>query len=68
MTVEEYLNIHEAGGMLKRSPAALRNLAYRKQIPYRKVAGRLTFLRSELEQWIDQAEGLRWEDIQIKRR
>lgn len=63
MTVEQYLNSREAGRMLKRSPAALRNLVMRRRIPFRKVAGRLVFIRSELERWIDGAEGVRFEDL-----
>jgi hypothetical protein len=36
----------------------------RKKIPFRKPGGRLLFLRSEIEQWIELAGGVRLEEIQ----
>lgn len=63
MSVEEYLNSQEAGRMLRRSPAALRNLVMRRRIPFRKVAGRLMFIRSELERWVNEADGVSVEEV-----
>jgi hypothetical protein len=60
--MEEYLNSQECGKFIKRTPGAVRNLVLRRAIPYRKAGGRLLFLRSELEKWIDSAEGLRLVD------
>jgi hypothetical protein len=60
--LKTYLNSREAGEMIRRSPAAIRNLVLRKQIPFRKVAGRLVFLRSELEQWVEGSPGVRLEE------
>jgi len=63
MTGEEYLDSRKAGDLLGRSPAAMRNLVLRRQIPFRKVAGRLVFLRSELERWVNGSPGMRLEEI-----
>jgi len=61
---EEYLNSSETGILIKRSPAAIRNLVLRRRIPYRKVGGRLIFIREELEKWITDSPGVRLEEIQ----
>lgn len=64
MIEDEHLNTKEAGLFIgKRSPAAVRNLVLRKQIPFRKVGGRLLFIRSELEKWIMDSPGVRLEEI-----
>jgi hypothetical protein len=60
--VKEFLNSREAGEMIRRSPAAMRNLVMRKRIPFRKVAGRLVFIRSELEKWVEGSPGVRLEE------
>lgn len=46
---KEYLNAEENADFIGRSPGAVRNLVMRRAIPYRKVGGRLVFLRSEIE-------------------
>ncbi|RZB36307.1 MAG: hypothetical protein SRB2_02132 [Desulfobacteraceae bacterium Eth-SRB2] len=50
MKRDELLNTKECGVVIRRSPGAVRNLVLRRAIPYRKVAGRLVFLRSEIIQ------------------
>ena len=62
--MKEFLNTTECGDLIGRSAPAIRNLVLRRQIPFRKPAGRLLFLRSEVEQWISQAPGLKLEEIQ----
>ena len=64
---KEYLNSEETGEFLGKSPAAVRNLVLRRKIPFRKPAGRLVFIRSEIEQWIMDSPGVRPEDIKQKR-
>ena len=59
----EYLNTKKCGEMIDRSPGAVRNLVMRKAIPFRKPGGRLVFLRSEIEKWIESAPGVRLEQI-----
>lgn len=47
---------------LGRTPAAIRALAMRRKIPFRKVNGRLMFLLDELDSWIESAPGLTLEE------
>jgi hypothetical protein len=61
--LKEYLNTKDLAALINRSPAAVRNLVLRRRVPYRRVAGRLTFLRQEIEEWIDRSEGLKLEDL-----
>jgi hypothetical protein len=60
--VKEYLTCREGGELVRRTPAAMRNLVNRRQIPFRKVAGRLVFIRSELEKWVEGSPGVRLEE------
>ena len=62
--VSEFLNTEQAGKLMNRSPAAMRNLVLRGKVPYRKPGGRLVFLRSELIKWVQQAPGLSLQDIE----
>ncbi|NIO20908.1 MAG: helix-turn-helix domain-containing protein [Candidatus Aenigmarchaeota archaeon] len=59
----EYLTVKQLGEMIGRSPSAVRNLCLRRRVPYRKVAGRLIFVRQEIEDWIDSAPGVRREHL-----
>jgi len=61
--LNEIMNIQEVARLLGRTPAAVRNLTYRRKIPYRKPAGRLAFLRSEIEIWIRESPGLKLQEI-----
>lgn len=63
MQEKEFLNSEEIGEVIGRTPAAVRNLVKRRKIPFRKPAGRLIFLRSEIQAWIENAEGLHLEEI-----
>jgi hypothetical protein len=62
--IKEYLNTYECAELMGRSPGAIRNLVMRRSIPFRKVSGRLMFLRSELERWIQYSPGLSFEDFE----
>jgi hypothetical protein len=53
----------ETAKFLGRTEGAVRNLVLRRQIPYRKLAGRLVFLRCEIEAWINAAPGVRLEEV-----
>ena len=59
----DILSTNEVADFIRRSPGAVRNLVLRRKIPYRKPAGRLIFLRSEIEEWIENAEGLHLKEI-----
>jgi hypothetical protein len=58
------LDTKEAGAFIRRSPAAVRNLVMRRLIPFRKVGGRLLFIREELEEWVRRSPGVRLDDIE----
>ena len=59
----EIMDTKQVGKYIRRSVGAVRNLCMRRQIPYRKVAGRLVFLRSEIDTWVKNAPGVRLEDL-----
>ena len=59
----KYLNTNEAAEFIGRTPAAVRILVLRRAIPYRKPTGRLVFLRSELEEWIESADGVTMDEL-----
>lgn len=54
----------DVGEYLSRSSGAIRNLVSRRVIPFRKVGGRLLFLRCEIDKWIDGSPGVRPEDLE----
>jgi len=56
-------NTNGVAKFLGRSDGAIRNLAARRRIPFRKAGGRLIFFRNEILEWIDGAPGLRLEEI-----
>lgn len=51
-------DIKKTSEFLNRTPGALRNMVLRRTIPYRKVAGRLMFIESEILTWIQDSPGL----------
>lgn len=61
---KDYLTVNELSLLIGRTPGAIRNLVLRRRIPYRKPGGRLLFLAEEIFQWIDQAKGVRVEDLE----
>ena len=61
---QEIFNTEECGTFIKRTPGAMRNLVMRRKIPFRKVGGRLVFLKSEIVEWIENAPGVRLKDLE----
>lgn len=59
----QYMNVDELASYIKRSKGAIRNLILRRAIPYRKPAGRLIFLKEEIDQWVQMAPGKSLEEI-----
>ena len=57
------LSTTEVADLLRRSPAAIRNMVMRKIIPYRKPGGRLLFVKDELEEWVLRSEGVSLDDL-----
>lgn len=59
----EVLSTQEAAAFLRRSPASIRNMVLRRQIPYRKPGGRLIFVKEELVEWIRSSPGVSIEEV-----
>jgi excisionase family DNA binding protein len=59
----EALTTGEAARLLACSPSALYKLVARRKIPFRKQGKKIVFLRSELEQYLNQLPGNRLEDV-----
>jgi len=62
--MNEYMTTNECGKLIGRSPGAVRNLVLRRRIPFRKPGGRLVFLKSEIEKWIERSPGIKIEDLE----
>jgi hypothetical protein len=60
-----FLSVDELQHYIKRSKGAIRNLVLRRAIPYRKPAGRLLFLKEEIDQWIAKAPGTTLDDFHL---
>ena len=58
-----FLDTREAASLLRRSPAAIRNMVLRQVIPYRKAGGRLLFIEEELVAWVRQSPGVSVDDL-----
>ena len=48
---------------LTSTEGAIRNLVLRRKIPFRKAAGRLFFIKDEIEKWIEEAPGVRLQEL-----
>lgn len=56
---EELLTSAEVAVLLRRkTPAAIRNMVLRRQIPYRKIGGKLLFLKREIMEMVERAPGM----------
>ena len=51
-------NTDQAASYLSKTPGAIRNMVLRRQIPYRKVTGRLVFFKDEIDLWEDRSPGM----------
>jgi len=60
---DTYLTTNEVAKLIKRSPGAVHNLVMRRLIPFRKPAGRLIFLPSEIKAWIENSPGMTIKEI-----
>jgi hypothetical protein len=67
MKTMDPLDTREANQFFKRSPAAVRNMVLRREIPFRKVPGRLIFLREELEEMIRRSPGVTIDDLKAEK-
>ena len=60
---KEFLNTAEVAFLLGRTPGGIRNLVYRRRIPFRRTSGRLLFIRSEIDAWVKGSPGIKPEDL-----
>lgn len=58
-----YLTTAQVAEFLGRTEGATRNLVLRRSIPHRRAGGRLTFIREEIDQWVEEADGVKLEDL-----
>ena len=58
------IDINELSRRTPWNPGAIRNRVYRRQIPYRKIGGRLYFEPEEIEKWLKTLEGLDAKEIE----
>lgn len=66
---EELLTSAEVAVLLRRkTPAAIRNMVLRRQIPYRKIGGKLLFLRREIMEMVERAPGMTVQEWKRKNR
>jgi hypothetical protein len=63
---DTYFDVNELSSYIKRSPGSIRNLVLRRQIPFRKPAGRLVFIKQEIDEWIIKSEGIGLDQLQGK--
>lgn len=55
-TDERYINADEVAKFLSLTDFALRNLIFKKQIPFYRVGRRIKFLKSELIEWMEEGK------------
>jgi predicted DNA-binding transcriptional regulator AlpA len=58
MPIEEVMDITG-----RKTKAAIRQLVWRGKIPHRKIAGKVVFIRAEIEEWLANAPGLTLEQL-----
>jgi predicted DNA-binding transcriptional regulator AlpA len=58
MPIEEVMDVTG-----RKTKAAIRQLVWRRQIPHRKIAGKVVFIRAEIEAWLASAPGLTLEQL-----
>jgi predicted DNA-binding transcriptional regulator AlpA len=58
MPIEEVMDVTG-----RKTRAAIRQLVWRRKIPHKKIAGKVVFLRHEIEEWLASAPGLTLEQL-----
>jgi hypothetical protein len=61
----QVLYINDAATRLGKTPKALRGDVARRLIPFRKLGGRVIFLRDELDAFLKNLPGCRLEEAQV---
>jgi hypothetical protein len=60
----KFISLLVVAEMLGRSENAVRQMVWRRQLPFRKVKGRIVFVREEIEKLIENSPGVRLEEIE----
>lgn len=55
-------DVYKMADYLNRTPGAIYMMVSRRQIPFRKIRGRVTFFRHEIEPWIEGHPGVSVEE------
>ena len=63
---QQYFNTREMAKYLCRTEKAIRELAFRRAIPFRKPAGRLLFIKDEVDKWIEMSAGISLENLEAE--
>ena len=61
---KRFLNTKELSHYLGRTQQAIRDLACRRKLPYRKFCGRLMFDKSEIDKLINASSGVLPEELE----
>lgn len=59
-----YLDTSELAAYLGRTPQAIRDMVCRHKIPFRKPGGRLLFIKSEIDTWVQGSKGITLNELQ----
>jgi excisionase family DNA binding protein len=60
-----WMDTEEVAVFIGRSPGAIRNLVMRHRIPFRKIGGRLNFIRTEIQAWMEAVQIEVEQDVSI---
>jgi hypothetical protein len=53
----------ELASYIDKSSDAIRNMVLRRQVPFRKLNGRLIFFKTEIDMWAEKSPGVRAETL-----
>ena len=63
---KKYLNTKQLAEYIGRSPKAIRDMVFRRDIPFRKPGGRLLFAKNEIDNWIESSDGISLSELDLK--
>lgn len=66
ISMNEKMDTKQAGEYIGRSESAIRVLVHRRRIPFKKIAGRLYFFKSQIDKWAEQSPGLDLEEVDMR--
>jgi len=66
--MEQALTAAEVGKMLGRTEGSMRQMTFRRELPFRKLGRRVVYLESEIRQMLQEAPGVRPDEIEPRER